>query len=66
MTIREGRKEDMPAVLDLIQELATFEKEPDAVVITAEDLVRDGFGDHPLFKTFIAEVDSEIDRKSVV
>ncbi|WP_286914450.1 GNAT family N-acetyltransferase [Flavobacterium sp. UBA4197] len=60
MTIREGRKEDMPAVLDLIQELATFEKEPDAVVITAEDLVRDGFGDRPLFKTFIAEVDSEI------
>lgn len=50
----------MKAVLDLIQELATFEKEPDAVVVTVADLERDGFGSTPLFYTFVAEVDNEI------
>jgi len=60
MNIRKGVKEDMPAVLELITELAVFEKEPDAVVITTDDLVRDGFGANPLFNTFIAEVDGKI------
>lgn len=60
MIIRKGTPNDMPAVLDLIKELAIFEKEPDAVVITVDDLVRDGFGEHPLFHTFVAEVDAEI------
>jgi len=50
----------MPSVLELIQELAIFEKEPDAVVVTADDLVRDGFSENPLFQCFVAEVDSEI------
>ncbi len=60
MNIRKGEKKDMKAVLDLIQELATFEKEPDAVVVTVADLERDGFGDYPLFHTFVAEVEDEI------
>ena len=50
----------MPAVLALIQELAVFEKEPDAVVVTVDDLVRDGFGGNPLFMTFVAELNGEI------
>jgi GNAT superfamily N-acetyltransferase len=60
MNIRKGRKEDMPAVLSLIQELAAFEKEPDAVVVTVADLERDGFCDTPLFHTFIAEENDQI------
>lgn len=50
----------MKAVLDLIQELAAFEREPDAVEVTVADLERDGFGDDPLFYTFIAEVNERI------
>ena len=50
----------MPAVLKLIKELAVFEKEPDAVVVTVADLERDGFSENPLFKTFVAEVNEEI------
>ena len=50
----------MPAVLNLIKELAIFEKEPHAVVITVDDLLRDGFGESPLFHTFVAEVDNQI------
>ena len=60
MNIRNGEKSDMKAVLELIQELAVFEKEPEAVVITVADLERDGFGDNPLFHTFVAEVDGII------
>ena len=58
--IRKATKNDMPSVLELIQELATFEKEPDAVVVTVDDLVRDGFSANPLFQCFVAEVDGEI------
>ena len=60
MNIRKGTPEDMPAVLGLIQELAEFEKEPDAVLVTVDDLVRDGFGTTPLFHVFVAEVEDEI------
>jgi GNAT superfamily N-acetyltransferase len=60
MNIRQGRPEDMEGVLALIQELAVFEKEPDAVLITVSDLVRDGFGANPLFHVFVAEVAAEI------
>ena len=58
--IRKATKNDMPSVLELIQELATFEKEPDAVVVTVDDLVRDGFSENPLFQCFVAEVENEI------
>ncbi|MCL9806488.1 GNAT family N-acetyltransferase [Flavobacterium amniphilum] len=60
MIIRKGTQNDMADVLELIRELAIFEKEPDAVVITVGDLERDGFGENPLFQTFIAEEAGEI------
>ncbi len=60
MIIRKGNPEDMEAVLSLIKELAIFENEPNAVVITAEDLVKDGFSTTPLFNIFVAEVASQI------
>lgn len=60
MIIRKATKNDMPSVLELIQELATFEKEPDAVVVTVADLIRDGFSENPLFQCFVAEEENEI------
>ncbi|PZR19314.1 MAG: GNAT family N-acetyltransferase [Flavobacterium psychrophilum] len=60
MIVRKGHKGDMPAVLELIRELAVFEKEPDAVVVSVEELERDGFGPVPLFNTFVAEENGEI------
>lgn len=60
MNIRKGRVEDMPRVLELIQELATFEKQPAAVQVTVSDLERDGFGTNPLFQVLVAELDGEI------
>lgn len=58
--IRIGTPSDMPAVLELIQELAIFEREPNAVVVTADDLARDGFGPQPMFGTFVAEMEDKI------
>lgn len=60
MKIRKGTIEDMNSVLSLINELAVFENEPDAVEVTVEDLKRDGFSSTPLFQTFVAEVNNEI------
>ena len=60
MIIRKALKEDMNDVLQLIQELATFEKEPEAVVITVDDLIRDGFSQNPLFHCFVAQNDNKI------
>lgn len=53
--IRPARRDDMGAVLRLIQELAVFERQPDAVEITREDLERDGFGPNPRFHCFVGE-----------
>ena len=60
MKVREALKKDMPQVLELIKELAIFEKEPDAVEVTVQDLEREGFGENPLFTCFVAELDDEI------
>ena len=59
-TIRAGKKEDMKTVLALIKELASFENEPEAVEVTVEDLIADGFGEKPLFCTFVAEYEGKI------
>ncbi len=60
MIIRKAREEDMEPVLELIKELAVYEKEPEAVIVTAEDLKRDGFGNDPLFYCYVAVEDGTI------
>ena len=59
-TLRLAEKKDMKSVLNLITELAVFEKEPDAVDITVDDLIRDGFSNPPKFKVYIAEQENTI------
>lgn len=59
-SIRFATKNDMSQVLDLIMELAHFEKEPNAVELTVQDLQNDGFGDAPKFKCFVAESNTKI------
>lgn len=58
--IRKGTKQDMSAVWLLIKELAVFEKEPDAVEVTIQDLERDGFSEHAKFEVFVGELENEI------
>ncbi|HSO37459.1 MAG TPA: GNAT family N-acetyltransferase [Labilithrix sp.] len=53
--IRKATREDVPAILGLVRELAAYEKEPDAVVATEADFLRDGFGERPAFEVLVAE-----------
>src|SRR5436190_14337649 len=53
--IRDGCKEDLPRVLELIRELAEYERAPHEVINTLEQLEIDGFGQKPIFGFFVAE-----------
>lgn len=53
--IRNGVREDLPTVMDLIHELAEYERAADQVVTSVEDLERDGFGPNPIFEFIVAE-----------
>ncbi|MCO4822218.1 MAG: GNAT family N-acetyltransferase [Flavobacteriaceae bacterium] len=64
--IRNATKADMSAVLNLIIELAVFEEEPNAVEVTVDSLIIDGFGDQPAFKCFVAEVDHKVVGAAIV
>lgn len=44
LTIRSAISTDVPVILGFIRELALHEREPDAVVATEADLLRDGWG----------------------
>ena len=58
--IRKAVTSDMSQVLNLITELAIFEKEPNAVEITEADLIAKGFGNSAEFDCFVAEVDQNV------
>ena len=53
--IREGRKSDLPRVLDLVKELAEFERAPHEVTNTLAMMEEDGFGPRPVYGFFVAE-----------
>lgn len=65
-SIREAVAADMPAVLELIKELAVFEKEENAVETTTKDLVHDGFGSHKLFHCFVGVTNDSIAGMALV
>jgi GNAT superfamily N-acetyltransferase len=58
--VRDAIKTDAPAIHALIAELAVFEKLPNAVEVTIEELENHGFGENPLFHCFVAEVENAV------
>ena len=60
VVVRKANKEDMPEVLELIKELAVYEKQPNAVQIDVDTLVAEGFGDQPLFTCFVSLLEGQI------
>jgi GNAT superfamily N-acetyltransferase len=65
-SIRQATINDMSRVHELITELAVFEKEPNAVKITVEDLKVFGFENDPKFHCFVAEIDGQIEGIALV
>ena len=59
-TIRDAEAADMVQVHGLIMELAVFENEENAVEVTVDDLIRDGFGAKKVFHCYVAEAEGAI------
>jgi len=58
--LRTAKKEDCPRLIELVNELALFEKAPEEVTVTLQEFENAGFGEKPVWKAFAAEVDGFI------
>ena len=58
--IRTAVKDDCPRLLELVQELATYEKAPGEVTVTLDHFTESGFGKEPVWWAFVAEVHEKI------
>ena len=56
ITIRKAVKEDCTRMMELIHELAVYEKEPEAVTVSFDHFVQSGFGDNPVWEAIVAEI----------
>jgi GNAT superfamily N-acetyltransferase len=57
LNLRPATPADVPQILQFIRDLATYEREPDAVLATEADLLRDGFGPEKRFHCLMADYD---------
>lgn len=58
ITVRKAIKEDCPRLLELVKELALYERAPQEVTVTAEHFEESGFGSNPVWWAFVAEAPS--------
>lgn len=58
--IRKVVQDDCARIMELVQELAEYEKEPDAVVVTLDHFIESGFGDKPVWWAIAAEAHGDI------
>jgi GNAT superfamily N-acetyltransferase len=59
--IRKAVKEDCPRLMELVQELATYEKAPDEVTVTLDHFTESGFGKNPVWWAFVAEENGRVE-----
>ncbi len=57
LRIRPAVPQDAELIVQFIRELAEYEREPQAAIATVTDILRDGFGEIPKFRTLMAEWD---------
>src|SRR4051812_40480268 len=58
--IRRAAREDCPQILELIRELAVYEKAPNEVTVTLEHFEESGFGEAPVWWAFVAQKDGTV------
>ena len=58
--IRRAVREDCPRLMELIRELALYEKAPEEVTVTLQHFEESGFGEHPVWWAFVAEIDGVV------
>jgi GNAT superfamily N-acetyltransferase len=61
ISIRRAVKEDCPRLMELVYELAVYEKAPEEVTVTLEHFENSGFGPQPVWWAFVAEVDGKVE-----
>ena len=55
--IREAVRKDCPRLMELVRELALYEKAPEQVTVTMEHFEKSGFGEHPIWRSLVAVID---------
>jgi len=60
LNIRTAVANDCLRILELINELAVYERAPDEVTVSLDHFINAGFGKNPVWKAFVAEVDNKI------
>jgi GNAT superfamily N-acetyltransferase len=55
LSLRPATRADVPLILQLVRELATYERAPDSVIAMEADFLRDGFGHSPRFQVLLAD-----------
>ncbi|RPE09858.1 GNAT family N-acetyltransferase [Chitinophaga lutea] len=58
--IRRAEKKDCPRMMELVRELALYEKAPEQVTVTMEHFEESGFGPNPVWWAFVAESEGVI------
>ncbi|WP_179413644.1 GNAT family N-acetyltransferase [Mucilaginibacter sp. E4BP6] len=59
ITLRIAQKEDCPRLIELVNELALFEKAPEEVTVSLQEFEDSGFGNNPVWKAFVA-IDDDV------
>lgn len=59
-TIRRAVSDDCPRLLELVNELAVYEKAPEEVTVTLDHFTESGFGPNPVWWAFVAEAEGEV------
>lgn len=55
IVLRVARKEDCVRLIELVNELAVFEKAPEEVTVSLQEFEASGFGNNPVWKAYVAE-----------
>ena len=66
ITIRKAESRDCAEMMELIKELALYEKAPDEVTVTYDHFVESGFGPNPVWWAYVSELTLEDQSKKIV